>query len=62
MDAETPTHMPHVAARVPRPVVKAIDTLSEQLGMSRSRVVCDLLIAALSERGLWPPPMPDGRP
>jgi hypothetical protein len=46
-------------ARVPRPLIEAVDSLAQRCGVSRSTAIRDLLVAGLTVRGEWPPQRSD---
>ncbi len=45
-----------VKARLPRPMLAALDAAADLSGMSRAAALRDVLVAGLTARGLWPPP------
>lgn len=47
---------PSLRARVPLPMLRAVDLAARRAGMSRSAVIRELLTLGLAQRGLWPPP------
>ena len=47
--------MPAICARLPRPLISAVDRAGALAGQRRSAVVRELLTDALRVRGLWPP-------
>ena len=42
-------------ARIPRPIMRALDELARRYGTTRSSIVRELLRSGLQERGVWPP-------
>ncbi len=56
MDETIEDHrQPTLRARVPEPMMLAVDATAAACGTTRSTAVRELLIFALSSRGLWPP-------
>ena len=50
------SRQPSLRARLPHPMLQAVDLAARRAGMSRSAVVRELLSLGLAQRGLWPPP------
>jgi predicted DNA-binding protein len=50
----TQTHG-HVNARLPVPMVEALDKAAEASGQTRSAALREMLTLGLIKRGLWPP-------
>ena len=51
----TEGRQPSLRARVPRPMLRAVDLAARNAGMNRSAVVRELIALGLAQRGLWPP-------
>lgn len=52
---EDHARQPTIRARVPAPLLRAVDEAAERAGQRRSTLVRELLTLGLAERGLWPP-------
>jgi hypothetical protein len=51
---------PILQARVPEPMLAAVDTAAEYAGQSRSDILRQALETELRSRGVWPPRPPMG--
>lgn len=57
-DHDDAHRQPPIRARVPRPMLLVLDEAARRAGMRRSALVRELLVQALTWRGLWPPSEP----
>jgi len=57
-DLDDTHRQPPIRARVPRPMLLVLDEAARRAGMRRSALVRELLVLALTSRGLWPPSDP----
>ena len=48
-------NQPSIRARLPAPMLEAVDIAAALSGMNRSSMIRELLAAGLTRRGLWPP-------
>lgn len=54
----TSDNPPSIRARIPAPMLAAVDIAAERAGMNRSSMVRELIAMGLARRGLWPPASP----
>lgn len=52
----TPERLPLLRARVPEPMLAAVETAADLNGATVSATIRELVAVALTARGLWPPP------
>ncbi len=56
MERSTGTsRLPTIKVRIPKPLLAAVAEHGRLIGDTRTAAVRDLLVAALTARGLWPP-------
>ena len=49
---------PSIRARLPAPMLEAVDIAASRSGMNRSSTIRELIAQGLARRGLWPPAGP----